>query len=77
MNLPAQSSYLNPIENAWAFLKRNFREHPTYAFDADHLFQILQKEWLAIAAEYFLSLVGSMPSTVGIVKPNKGGTTKY
>ena len=77
MKWHAQSSYLNPIENAWTFLKRNFREHPTYAHDADHLFQVLQEEWLAISTEYFLSLVGSMPSKVGIVKRNKGGTTKY
>ena len=74
---PAQSSDLNPIENAWALLKRKVRERPTYAHNADHLFQILQEEWLAIPTEYFASLVRSIPSRVDIVKQNKGGATKY
>ena len=77
MKWPPQSPDLNPIENAWAFLKRKVRECPTYARNVDDLFQILQEEWLAIPTEYFVSLVRSMPTRVSIVKRNKGGATKY
>ena len=77
MKWPAQSTDFNPIRNACPFLKKKVRERPTYAHNADHLFQILQEEWLAIPFEYFVSLVRSIPSRVGIVKQNKGGATKY
>ena len=77
MKWAPQSPDLNPIENAWAFLRREVRECPTYARNVDDLFQILQEEWLAILTEYFAPLVRCMPTIVRIVKRNKGGATKY
>ena len=38
---PTQSPDLNPIENAWAVLKKRLRERPEYPRNADDLFQIL------------------------------------
>ncbi len=40
---PAQSPDLNPIENAWAILKRNLRRSSTYPTSKDALFDRLSE----------------------------------
>ena len=41
MEWPAQSPDLNPIDNAWAFLKRRLRQCTTYPTNPDDLFDAL------------------------------------
>lgn len=43
MKWPAQSSYLNPIENSWAILKRNLLQRPSFS---------------SIASDFFLRITG-------------------
>ena len=77
MDWPAQSPDLNPIENAWAILKRRLRKRARYPKNADELFSILQQEWSSIPNSYFKKLVSSMHTRVQLVKLNKGRSTKY
>ena len=77
MDWPAQSPDLNPIENAWAFLKRRLREHRPYPRNISELFDLMQHEWKSIPDSYFKNLVRSMPTRATLVKLNKGGQTKY
>lgn len=77
MKWPAQSPDINPIENAWAFLKKRVRERSTNCTTADDLFQVLCEEWLSIPDAYFLSLVRSMPKRARALIDNKGRSTKY
>ncbi len=77
MKCPARSPDLNPIENAWAVLKRKLRERPDYPRNADHLFEILQEKSCSISDDYFTALITSMNTRVSVVKANKGCSTKY
>ena len=76
MKWPTQSPDFNPIENAWAVLKKRLRERPEYPRNADNLFQILQEKWFAIPNEFF-SLIRSINTRARIVKSGKGVSTKY
>ena len=74
--LSAQNPDLNPIENAWALLKKRLRSSDTYPSNADELFSVLQHEWNAIADTYLTSLIDSMPTRAAIVKMNNGKSSK-
>lgn len=74
---PSQSPDLNPIENAWAILKRRLRERSTYPTGADALFDALSEEWEAIPQSYFICLSNSMASRVAAVRKSRGSSTKY
>ena len=74
---PAQSPDLNPIENAWAYLKRRLRQHRPYPRNVAELFDVMQHEWQLIPDSYFIKLVESMPTRATLVKLNKGASTKY
>jgi len=74
---PAQSPDLNPIENLWDELDRNVRKHKPLPKNRDHLWQILQEEWLNLDENIYKNLVDSMPRRIAAVIANKGNATKY
>ena len=74
---PAQSPDLNPIENAWAILKRRLRESSTYPSNADSLFAAISDVWDNMPDTYFKNLISSMASRVEYVKRVRGHSTKY
>lgn len=65
MDWLAQSPDLNPIENAWGYLKRRLNNRTDYAKNKEELFALLQKEWNDIPQYYFQELVGSTASRIG------------
>jgi hypothetical protein len=68
---------LNPIENLWDELDRNVRKHKPLPKNQDHLWQILQEEWLKLDENIYKNLVDSMPRRIAAVIANKGNATKY
>ncbi len=77
MDCPSQSPDLNPIENAWALLKRRLLDRSTHPTNADDLFQILCNMWNDIPHHHFTSLVHSKPCWATLVLRNKGQSIKY
>ncbi|GBB83298.1 hypothetical protein RclHR1_10020002 [Rhizophagus clarus] len=74
---PAQSPDLNPIENLWDELERWVRAHIPLPKNKEHLWEILQEEWLNIDANKYQNLVNSMPHRIVAVIESKGYPTKY
>jgi len=68
---------LNPIENAWNELDRRLRSRKTSPKNLVELWEALCKEWGAIPASFFTSLIQSMPRRVQAVVAAKGSGTKY
>ena len=73
---PSQSPDMNPIENAWAILKRELRQRTTYSNTVDGLFNELCNIWNSLPDSYFKSLVKSMPNRVRKLKNVRGRSTK-
>ncbi|ETN97406.1 hypothetical protein RFI_40123 [Reticulomyxa filosa] len=72
---PAMSPDLNPIENIWAYLKRNVaQKNPK---DENELFQAIKEEWALLSIRYLQDLVQSMPNRCKQVIKQKGWPTKY
>ncbi len=61
---PAQSPDMNPVKNAWAILKRNFRQYSTYPTSKNASFERLSQVWDKMPHSYFETLICSMPSRV-------------
>ena len=75
MQWPAQSPYLNPIENLWFKLKQDIRKAKCEKMiDFPNL---LRKCWNDIDPDYCKKLVDSMPARIDQVIKNKGLWTKY
>ena len=73
----AQSPDMNPIENAWAMLKRNLPEQNRYPTSKDSLFERLSEVRNSILNSYFETLIASMTSRVKALEKAKGLSTKY
>ena len=72
---PGNSPDLNPIENAWIFLKSKIQE--TRPSNINDLQQELKKLWITLDSTYFVSLADSMPKRLQMVINSKGEMTKY
>ena len=74
---PPQSPDLNPIENLWAFLKKNVGQIKNKKMS--NLTSIVREEWekLGENKELLRNLVGSMPSRINEVIKAKGYHTNY
>jgi transposase len=73
---PAQSPDLNPMENAWAFLKQRLEERCDIS-TMDGLWNAIQQEWALIPDDYFEKLAISMQNRVRKVIAAKGGCIDY
>ncbi|KAF7370109.1 DDE-3 domain-containing protein [Mycena sanguinolenta] len=70
---PAKSPDVSPIENAWAHLKREIRQHPRYAEvqSADMLFQLAREIWTSPDFKaYAIHLYNSFPRRLEALKEN-------
>lgn len=74
---PSQSPDLNPIENLWAFMKRDLYYNAPRASNMDELFEIVKQAWLNIPKSLIRKLVHSMPKRIRAVLANRGGHTSY
>ena len=75
MEPPAQSPNLNVIENLWALLEKNIRNH--HISSKESLKKALLEEWNKIPVETTQKLVASMPNRLKAVLDQKGYHTKY
>ena len=75
LECPRNSSDLNPIENAWNYMKNKVQE--AQSTNIQTLKEVLMKLWVPIYAEYFRKFVESMPNILHNVIKAKGHMTKY
>ena len=73
---PAVSPDINPIENAWSFMKRGLRKLDRCR-DSQHLFYILVKIWESLTPEFIFQLTSSMSWRLQAVLEVNGGHTDY
>ena len=66
---------LNPIENAWNYMKN--KVHEAHSTNIQTLKEILMKLWVHIDADYFRKFAESMPNILQNVIKTKGHMTKY
>jgi transposase len=74
-DFPRYSPDLNPMENPWAYLKRELG-HDFYE-NTEQLAAAVQKQWCNIPSEILLALVKSMPDRLEAVRVQRGFKTKY
>ena len=75
LECPRNSSHLNPIENAWNYMKNTVQEADSTNIQT--LKEVLVKLWVPINAEYFWKFVESMRNILHNVIKAKGHMTKY
>ncbi len=75
LDWPANSPYLNPIDNIWGTVKRKMRD--TRPNTADDLKAAIKATWDSITPEQCHKLIASMPRRIDAVIHEKGGPTKY
>ena len=75
LECPRNSPDLNPIENAWNYMKNKVQE--AHSNNIQTLKEVLMKLWVPIYAEYFRKFVESMPNILHNVIKAKGHMTKY
>ena len=75
LSWPAMSPDLNPIENAWGYLKERLEQRQIR--NMANLWTVVQEEWASITQELFTQLANSMPDRIQAVIVANGGHTKY
>ena len=75
LECPRNSSDLNPIENAWNYIKNKVQE--AHSTNIQTLKEVLMKLWVPIYAEYFRKLIESILNTLHNVIKATGHMTKY
>ena len=75
LECPRNSPDLNPIENAWNYMKNKVQE--AHSTNIQTLKEVLMKLWVPIYAEYFRKFIESMPNILHNVIKAKGHMTKY
>lgn len=76
MKWPAQSPYLNPIENLW----KNFKDaiqNRDKTKNVEEMAIIFGEEYSKVSPEMFRCLVDSMPRRIPSVLSTKGGSTRW
>ena len=74
---PSQSPDLNPLENLWAYLKRQVRKRPKKPSNLVEFFEIVVDEWNHIPKRVIENLVESLPSRIEMVIASKGASIDY
>lgn len=76
MDWPGNSPDLNPIENAWSYMKQKLsNERPKNLAD---LKEAIKKMWVRdLSLDYWKKLSDSMPRRLQLVIASKGDMTKY
>ena len=75
LDWPANSPDLNPIENAWCFLKDKIEKRCPKTLAELELFA--KEEWSKIPQSYFDSLINSMPNRISQVIERNGEKADY
>lgn len=70
---PANSPDLNPIENAWYYLKHLLDNHPARPRTVDELFALAYQLWDAIPQGYFNRFLMKLPERLAAVHFAQGG----
>jgi hypothetical protein len=73
----SQSPDMNPIENAWKFVKDAIFARMDRASNLDEVFEIVKDEWEKIPIEKFRKLIDRMPKRVEALYKSRGRSTKY
>ena len=77
LDWPGNSPDLNPIENAWSYMKRHLRGLQEITSIAK-LMDAIKKVWLMeLDKDYFKCLASSMPKRINYVLKHKGAMSKY
>lgn len=73
----SQSPDMNPIENAWKYLKNRLVEHTPKPSNLEEVFEIIKEEWSKIPLSFFQNLIEGMPRRVQALYAARGRHTKY
>ena len=75
LECPRNSPDLNPIENAWNYIKNKVQE--AHSTNIQTLKEVMMKLWVHMYAEYFRKFVESMLNILNNVIKDKGHMTKH
>ena len=77
LDWPSQSPDLNPIEHAWAELKKRLRLRKVLPTNMSELWEATSNEWYNISVDFCKKLIATMPKRITAVLKAKGGNTSW